>query len=94
VQIPHHTLVPLVSLTRAGLALVELTVPSRSPAAGRTIRELELPNSANIVLIERGAETLTPSGDSELQEEDHLFALVTADGERSLRERILTEAGA
>ena len=94
VQIPHHTLVPLVSLTRAGLSLVELTVPSRSPAAGRTIRELELPSSANIVLIERGTEPLTPSGETELQEEDHLFALVTDDGERSLREHILTEAEA
>ena len=69
-------------------------MPSRSPAAGRTIRELELPSSANIVLIERGTEPFTPSGETELQEEDHLFALVTDDGERSLREHILTEAEA
>jgi Trk K+ transport system NAD-binding subunit len=53
-----------------------------------------LPSSANIVLIERGTEPLTPSGETELQEEDHLFALVTDDGERSLREHILTEAEA
>ena len=90
-QIPHHTLVPLMTLTRAGLGLVELTIPPDSPAAGRTVRSLDLPNSVNLALIVRGEQNLTPSGDTVIEPEDHIFALVTAEGEGALREGILSE---
>src|SRR5262245_36016505 len=50
-EIPHHTLVPLMTLTRAGMRLVEVTVPPDSPAAGKTLAELRLPSSVNVALI-------------------------------------------
>lgn len=91
-QLPHHTLVPLMTLTRAGLGLVELTVPSTSPAAGKTVRSLTLPNSVNLALIVRDDSNLTPTGETVILPEDHIFALVTAEGEQALRERLLNEA--
>lgn len=91
-QLPHHTLVPLMTLTRAGLGLVELTVPPTSPAAGKTVRSLTLPNSVNLALIVRGDINLTPSGETVILPEDHIFALVTTEGEQALRERLLNEA--
>lgn len=91
-QIPHHTLVPLMTLSRAGLGLVELTVPPDSPAAGRPVRALELPNSINLVLIVRSDQNMTPTGDTVLEPEDRIFALVTDDGDHVLRETILGEA--
>ena len=93
-QLPHHTLVPLMTLTKAGLGLVELTVPPTSPAAGKTVRSMTLPNSVNLALIVRGETNLTPTGDTVILPEDHIFALVTAEGELSLRERLLNEGGA
>ena len=90
-QLPHHTLVPLMTLTRAGLGLVELTVPPASPAAGKTVRSLTLPTSINLALIVRGDANLTPTGDTVILPEDHIFALVTTDGEQILRERLLNE---
>lgn len=90
-EIPHHTIVPLLTLTRAGLGLVELTVPPDSPAAGHQLRELNLPASVNIALVVRGDQNVTPSGDTLIQPEDRLFALVTADGETALRQSILSE---
>lgn len=90
-QIPHHTLVPLMTLTRAGLGLVELTVPQDSAAAGQSIRSLALPNSINIVLLVRGEQNITPSGETVVEPEDRIFALVTRDGEQALREIILNE---
>lgn len=90
-QLPHHTLVPLMTLTRAGLGLVELTVPPTSPAAGKTVRSLTLPNSVNLALIVRDNANLTPTGDTVILPEDHIFALVTAEGEQTLRERLLNE---
>jgi len=90
-DIPHHTIVPLMTLTKAGLGLIELPVPPDSPAAGRALRSLNLPSSANIVLIVRGHEYVTPSGETVIQPEDQIFALATAEGEAALREAILSE---
>jgi trk system potassium uptake protein TrkA len=92
-QLPHHTLVPLMTLTKAGLGLVELTVPPTSPAAGKTVRSMTLPNSVNLALIVRGDSNITPTGDTVILPEDHIFALVTAEGELALRERLLNEGG-
>jgi trk system potassium uptake protein TrkA len=79
------------TLSRAGLGLVELTVPPDSPAAGRPVKALELPNTINLVLIVRADQNLTPTGDTVLEPEDRIFALVTDDGDHVLRETILGE---
>jgi trk/ktr system potassium uptake protein len=90
-QIPHYNLVPLLTLSRIGLGLVEVTIPPDSPAAGRDIRTLDLPSSVNVALVVRGDRNITPRGDTVIQSDDHIFALTTEDGERILRERILRE---
>jgi trk system potassium uptake protein len=90
-EIPHHTLVPLIELTRAGLRLVELTVPPDSQAAGKTLRQLDLPREINVALINRGDEMISPQGDTLIEAEDKIYALVKAEGEQTLRRRILSE---
>ncbi len=89
-QIPHHKLVPLLTLSRVGLGLVEVTIPADSPAVGKAIRTLELPSSVNVALIVRGDSNITPEGDTIIQSEDRMFALTTENGEHVLRERVLT----
>ncbi len=93
-QLPHHTLVPLMTLTNAGLGLVELTVPPTSPAAGKTVRSMTLPNSVNLALIVRGDTNLTVTGHTVILPEDHIFAQVTAEAVLALRERLLNEVAA
>ncbi len=88
-EIPHHIIVPLMTLTRAGLSLVEVTVPPDSPAAGRPLRTLELPSSVNVALVVRDETNITPTGETVIAAEDRLFALVTADGEAILQGTIL-----
>src|SRR5579864_3263458 len=66
-QIPHHKLVPLLTLSRVGLGLVEVTIPSHSPAVGKSVRALELPPSVNLALIVRGDSNITPSGDTVIE---------------------------
>jgi trk system potassium uptake protein len=90
-EIPHHTIVPLMTLTRAGLSLVELTVPPDSPAAGNTLQALSLPPSVNIALVVRGDQNITPTGDTVIEPEDRIFALVTQEGEAALHEAIITD---
>jgi trk system potassium uptake protein len=88
-EIPHHIVVPLMTLTHAGLGLVEVTVPPDSPAAGRELRALLLPSSVNLALVVRGDINITPTGDTVIEPEDRLFALVTAEGESVLQDTIL-----
>jgi trk system potassium uptake protein TrkA len=88
-EIPHHIVVPLMTLTHAGLGLVEVTVPPDSPAAGHELRTLLLPSSVNLALVVRGDLNITPTGDTVIEPEDRLFALVTAEGESVLQDTIL-----
>ncbi|MGO8948316.1 MAG: potassium channel family protein [Ktedonobacterales bacterium] len=88
-EIPHHIVVPLMTLTHAGLGLVEVTIPPDSRAAGRELKTLHLPSSVNVALVARGDSNITPTGDTIIQAEDRLFALVTAEGESILRDTIL-----
>jgi trk system potassium uptake protein TrkA len=88
-EIPHHIVVPLMTLTHAGLGLVEVTVPPDSPAAGRELRTLLLPSTVNLALVVRGDINITPTGDTVIEPEDRLFALVTAEGESVLQDTIL-----
>lgn len=93
-HVPHHNkVVPLMTLTRAGLGLVELTVSQESVAVGKTIKDLRLPKAVNIVLIVRGDANVTPEGETRIEADDHIFALVTAEGEATLRHLILNETG-
>jgi trk system potassium uptake protein TrkA len=88
-EIPHHTVIPLMTLRRAGLGLVEVSVPPQSPALGKKLSALKLPGECNVVLIVRGQEDIVPSGESIIQAEDQVFALVKGPGEAALREAVL-----
>jgi trk system potassium uptake protein TrkA len=90
-EIPHRAVVPLMTLTKAGLQFVEVTVPDDSPAADKTLQSLQLPHTVNLALVVRGDETITPTGETVIQPDDRVFALVTDDGEAALRAALLPE---
>lgn len=91
-EIPHHSIVSLMKVRRADLDFVEVSVPTQSPAIGKTLAALKLPGECNVVLIVRGQEYIVPSGDSTIQAEDQIFALVKGIGETAFREAILGTA--
>lgn len=90
-EIPHRAVVPLMTLTQAGLQFVEVTVPEDSPNAYKTLRSLDLPPTVNLALIVRGDQNITPTGETEIVPEDRVFALVTDEGEAALRAALLPE---
>jgi len=90
-EIPHRAVVPLMTLTRAGLQFVEVTVPDDSPNAYKALRSLDLPPTVNLALIVRGDENITPTGETEIVPDDRVFALVTDEGEAALRAALLPE---
>jgi trk system potassium uptake protein TrkA len=91
VTLPEHTVVPLLPLHASGLQIVDLHVQPDSPASGKAIRELELPQPSLISLIVRSDGTPEiPTGDTVLQPGDEVIAVTPEDVEPQLRALIAT----
>lgn len=56
--------------------LVEMDIPEHSPAAGKPVVDLNLPDNAIIVLIHRAGKYFTAGGDTILEPGDHILLMV------------------
>ena len=74
-------LVRLMTLRQGQANLVEVTLPSDTPLAGRPVRELTLPSDAALVTILRGGRVIVPQGDDALEGGDELLFVAAADVE-------------
>ncbi len=89
VDLPEHTLIPLMRLHGSGLQLVDLHVLEGSQADGRTIRSLTLPPSTIISLVVRiTGEPEVPNGDTVLRAGDEVIAVILQESEPALRSLI------
>jgi trk system potassium uptake protein len=68
----------LLKLRKGEYSLVEEKVHPLSPAAGRSLRELKMPDECVVVAILRKNKLLIPHGDTILQPADEVLALVHA----------------
>ncbi|WP_200977589.1 potassium/proton antiporter [Echinicola sp. 20G] len=57
-------------------ALIELDIPTESPATGKKILELDLPSTCLIVLINRNSQFITPNGQTEIEAGDTLMIML------------------
>jgi trk system potassium uptake protein TrkA len=77
--IPAQPLVHLLSLKNVGVNFVELEIPPGSPAAGRALKELGIPDDCIFPLVIRGGDqAIIPYGDTQLEVGDHVV-VVTSD---------------
>ncbi len=65
----------LLKLKRGEFSLVEEKVHQLSPACGKSLRELNLPNECNVVAVIRNHEMMIPNGNFIFQENDEVLAL-------------------
>ncbi|HEV2369161.1 MAG TPA: TrkA family potassium uptake protein [Acidimicrobiales bacterium] len=70
-------LVRLLQLERGEANLVEVTLAQDSPAAGRSIAELQMPRDATVVAVIRSGHVVVPRGDTGLTAGDEVLCLVT-----------------
>ena len=66
----------LLKLRRGQYSLVENKVDPRSVAAGKAIKDLQLPHECVLTAVIRGGNLIIPRGDTILQPDDEVFALV------------------
>jgi trk system potassium uptake protein TrkA len=87
--IPAQSLLHLLTLRNVGVSFIELEVPLDSPALGRPLRELGIPDDCILPLVIRGGkEAVIPYGDTVLQPGDQVIAVTSEASEGSIR-RIL-----
>jgi trk system potassium uptake protein len=90
-ELPGTHFINLMTLKRAGLEIVEMTLPATSPVVGRMLSQIRLPRRCNLALIIRDKEPIFPDGETVLQVNDDVYALVTREAEEELRKTFGTE---
>ncbi len=92
--IPTHSLVHLMTLREVGAAIIEARVPDGSPAIGKTLKELDLPDDFVMPLIIRGGKGIVPHGNTTLNRGDDVVAVTTLEHEHVLEQVLGAEKGA
>ena len=82
-------LVQLLRLEGGQISIVEMKLAGDSPAVGRPVYELRLPNDAAIVAIVRDAHVVIPQPETVLGAGDELVALAALGTEQALRSAIV-----
>jgi len=70
-------------------AILEVQLPKNSPISGKRILELGFPSTCLIVLVKRNGKFITPSGQTELEEEDELMIMMENDQEEEKIKNLL-----
>ncbi|GAB85104.1 TrkA family potassium uptake protein [Gordonia rubripertincta] len=79
-------LVRLMTFRQGQANLVELTLPSNTPMAGKPVRKLELPRDVALVAILRGGRVIVPQSDDPIEGGDELIFIAPAEAEPALYE--------
>ncbi|HVV35514.1 MAG TPA: TrkA family potassium uptake protein [Acidimicrobiales bacterium] len=88
------SLVRLLTFEGGGARLVEVTLSSNSPAAGKTVAELGVPRDASLVAVVREGHVVVPRGDTMLLAGDEVLALlVSNEAEAELTDLLVAAAG-
>ena len=90
-EVPEHGLVRLLELRGDDLEVVEAQIGPDSPAAGRRIAGLRLPESSRLISVMRHGRVEAAEGSTVLRPGDQVLALLRPDAEDELR-RVLIGA--
>lgn len=85
--IPSRSLVHLMTLRNVGVSFIEMEVPPDSPALGRPLRTLGIPDDCILPLVVRGgSQAIIPYGDTVLQVGDQVIVVTSEKNEETIRQ--------
>lgn len=90
-EIPVHDLLHLAELEGGDVQIVEAQLDADSPAIGRELREIKLPEGSMIAVLIRDDRAQSPRGDTTLRVGDKLLAVTSAEREAELRTVLIGE---
>jgi trk system potassium uptake protein TrkA len=88
-EVPQHRLVKLLELRQEGLEVVEMQVPGSSPAAGKRIGGLSLPDGVRLVSVTRNGVGEIAVGQTEIRGGDQVIAILKPGLEEPLRRALV-----
>jgi trk system potassium uptake protein TrkA len=88
-ELPHHQFVPLLSLRRENVELVEIEINDESPAAHLAIADLRLPEGVLLATILRGDAAIVARGSETLLPGDQVLCLLPPGKEKDLIRALL-----
>lgn len=83
-ELPVHHFVPLLSLRRENVELVEIEVSQDSPAANMAIKDMRLPDSVLVIAVLRQGRALLARGSEVMQPGDQVLCLLEPGTEKEL----------
>jgi len=89
-QIAVDDMIPIGALAKGNIEVIETVISSRSPVVGRLVRELTLPPQTNFVYIIRNGEGVMVDGDTRLEVDDSLVALVPTRHAQDLKDLLFS----
>lgn len=87
-KIESEMLLPLTSLGKGNLEIVQVELSKKSKSVGKKVKDLALPDETILIAALRGEQALVLKGDVELTADDTIIALTTKDNERKLRKML------
>jgi len=88
-ELPSHLFVPLLSLKRENVEVVEIEVSDDSPAAHMTVSEIRLPEGVLMAAILRDGDAVLAEEGAVLMPGDHLLCLLPLGKEKALISSLL-----
>jgi trk system potassium uptake protein TrkA len=86
------SLVRLLELEGGKVNIIEITLAEDTPAADKTLTELDLPRDATVVAVIRQGHVVVPGGDTVLIPGDEVMVLVTAEAEAAVTAALVARA--
>jgi trk system potassium uptake protein TrkA len=75
-EVPRYGLVHLLALEEEKLEIIELEVAPESPAAGKRVSEVDLPEGCLIISVLRGREGFVPKADTVIEGGDEVLLVL------------------
>jgi trk system potassium uptake protein TrkA len=90
-ELPAHKFVPLLTLKRENIELVEVEVGETSPLAGHKIADITMPDGVLLSAVLRGGKALLPAHAGEIVSGDYVICLAEPGRETELIRTFLPE---
>jgi trk/ktr system potassium uptake protein len=92
-EVPKYGLVHLLDLPQERLEIIEIEVGVGSPAAGKMVKELGLPDGSLVISILRDGTGFVPLADSVIESGDEVLLVLDTGLEDKITQRFTTPSG-
>jgi trk system potassium uptake protein TrkA len=90
-EVPEHGLIHLLELKKENLEIVEISIDQKAACAGKTIRQVALPEGSRVISVVRGGKAETPDAEMQLEPGDSVLAILEPGKEDELRRVLVRE---